>query len=408
MGLFDLFKKKKVQVTIQKPIEHTESTTPVPAKSPVQSPVRNSPDSYADSSTIAPDERPFYQPDSYYTYYSYPGSALSQKVTPFEERKKISYPSSRGLYVGEIMLLEYCTQGKYPKPTSGYPGLWWFKYGIRDVGHALESLEKRGFLKWRSKADSLQSLKVDELKSILAEKGLPVAGKKADLINRIVTEIPENEISIPNYTPKYELTEIGKAELSDNGYVPYMHKHPHATTDDNTFGKAFTVWEINKLFPDGNAKDWRRVVGEIEKKRFGVDMATAPVDNAPKARAKQEDRSAQKEEIREYLKANKDAISKGIKTQGDGFEEESKGLDYKAIGKDKEALVMFYIAIGKGFDAPALYRETAVLLRKYGLLEEELSVINAGIKNVPSGNRHRTELMERKKKVQELIKKQAE
>ena len=66
MGLFDLFKKKKVQVTIQTPEKHTEPTAPTSAKSPV----RNLPDSYADSSTIAPDERPFYQPDSYYTYYS--------------------------------------------------------------------------------------------------------------------------------------------------------------------------------------------------------------------------------------------------------------------------------------------------------------------------------------------------
>ena len=136
-------------------------------------------------------------------------------------------------------------------------------------------------------------------------------------------------------------------------------------------------------------------------------MATTPVDNNPKTRADSENRSAQKDEIREYLKANKDVISKGIRTQGDGFAEESKGLHYKSIGKDKEALVMFYIAIGKGFDAPALYHEAAVLLRKYGLLEEELSVINAGIKNVPNGNRHGTELMERKKKVQELLKKQS-
>ena len=96
-----------------------------------------------------------------------------------------------------------------------------------------------------------------------------------------------------------------------------------------------------------------------------------------------------------------------FRSKGDGFDEESKGLDYKSIGKDKEALVMFYISIGKGFDAPALYRECAKLLRKYGLLEEELSVLNAGIKNVPSGNSHRSELVERKKKVQELIKKQS-
>lgn len=71
----------------------------------------------------------------------------------------------------------------------------------------------------------------------------------------------------------------------------------------------------------------------------------------------------------------------------------------------KSRLVKFYIAIGKRFDAPALYREAAKLLRKYGMYEEELSVINAGLLNIPKNNSHRDELFERKKKVQELIKK---
>ena len=60
------------------------------------------------------------------------------------------------------------------------------------------------------------------------------------------------------------------------------------------------------------------------------------------------------------------------------------------------------------FDAPALYREAAKLLRKYGMYEEELSVINAGLLNIPKNNSHRDELFERKKKVQELIKKEKE
>lgn len=80
----------------------------------------------------------------------------------------------------------------------------------------------------------------------------------------------------------------------------------------------------------------------------------------------------------------------------------------KSTGRDKEALVEFYIAIGKRFDAPALYREAAKLLRKYGMYEEELSVINAGLLNIPKNNSHRDELFERKKKVQELIKKEKE
>lgn len=392
MGLFDIFKTKKT-IGVSNGTSHA---------------VSNSKDSFADSSSISPDERPYYQPDDYYTFYSYPGTEMATRVITFEERKKTSFPSARGLYVAEIMLLEYCSQGKYPKPKGGYPGLWWFKYGIRDVGHALESLQDRGFLQWASKAKSLGTLKVDELKQLLVNEGLSTAGKKADLVSRIAMEIPDDRLVIPGYEPKYELTDIGKAELEDNGYVPYMHRHNHLTTEDNRFGETFTVWDINKLFPDGNATNWRRVVGDIEKKRFGVDMANAaPVEKTKNGSGK-ENYIAQRDEVRKHLESMKSEIARGIKTGGDGFEEESQGLDLKSTGRDKEALVEFYIAIGKRFDAPALYREAAKLLRKYGMYEEELSVINAGLLNIPKNNSHRDELFERKKKVQELIKKEKE
>lgn len=388
MGLFDIFKSKKT-IGVSDGISHA---------------VSNSKD-FADSSSISPDERPYYQPDDYYTFYSYPGTEMATRVITFEERKKTAYPSARGLYVAEIMLLECCSQGKYPKPKGGYPGLWWFKYGIRDVGHALESLKARGFLQWAPKVKSLGTLKVDELKQLLINEGLSTVGKKADLVSRIAAEIPDERLVIPDYEPKYELTDLGKAELDDNGYVPYMHRHNHLTTEDNRFGETFTVWDINKLFPDGNATNWRRVVGDIEKKRFGVDMANAiPVEKTREV-SKKTDYVAQRDEVREYLESMKNEIAKGIKTAGDGFAEESQGLDLKSTGRDKEALVKFYISIGKRFDAPALYREMAKLLRKYGMYEEELSVIKAGLLNIPKNNSHRDELFERKKKVQELIKK---
>lgn len=271
MGLFDVFKTKKT-IGVSNGISHA---------------VLNSKDSFADSSSISLDERPYYQPDDYYTFYSYPGTDMATRVITFEERKKTSFPSARGLYVAEIVLLEYCSQGKYPKPKDGYPGLWWFKYGIRDVGHALESLRVRGFLQWAPKAKSLGTLKVDELKQLLANEGLSTAGKKADLVSRIATQIPDERLVIPGYEPKYELTDIGKAELEDNGYVPYMHRQNHLTTEDNRFGETFTVWDINKLFPDGNATNWRRVVGDIEKNRFGVNMANAtPVEKQKMVRVK--------------------------------------------------------------------------------------------------------------------------
>ena len=268
MGLFDFLKTKK-RVPDQKPTgtNHTMAVGNVKGSATGQE------FAIADSSSISPDERPFYQPDEYYTMYSYPGTGMSRRVVPFEERKRISYPSANGLYVAEILLLQYCSYGDYPKPRRIYPGLWWFQYGIRDVGHALESLYRRGFLQWGTQADALKHLRVEELKEILTAAGLPATGKKADLIDRIITEVPEDRITVRNYTRKYALTEKGKRELQDNGYVPYMHKHRYTTTEDGLFGETFNVWDINRLFPDGKASDWRRVVGQIEKERFGIDMA---------------------------------------------------------------------------------------------------------------------------------------
>ena len=359
---------------------------------------------YADSRSIADDEKPYYRSDEYYTTYSYPGTEMARKVITFEERKSTSYPSKRGLYVAEILLLEYCSYGKYPKPSGGYPGLWWFEYGIRDVGHALESLEKRGFLSWAPFEQCLSSLKTDELKRILDKAGLQTSGKKSDLIKRISTEVPREMVSLPDSAFKYELTDVVKLELQHMGYVPYMHKHPHKTTEDARFGEVFNVWSVNKLFPDGDASEWRSVVGRVEERMFGVDMATTvPDENMPKTKTNEKkDYASERSAIRAYLADQRDYINKSIRTPGDGFAEESKGLDLVRIGKDKEALVQFYIAIGKKFDAPALYREAAVLLEKYEMYDEALYVIEKGLKAIPNVNRHRDDLIKRK---EQLLKK---
>ena len=362
---------------------------------------------YADSRSIASDERQYYRPDDYYTTYSYPGTEMARRVITFDERKKISYPTKRGLFVAEILLLEYCSYGKYPKPSSGYPGLWWFEYGIRDVGHALESLEERGFLCWAPLDQCLSILKVDELKQILDKAGLSTKGIKAELVKRISEEIPKERIELPGSAYKYALTDLGKDELQQNGYVPYMHKHPHKTTEDARFGEVFNVWSVNRLFPDGDASDWRRVVGGIEEKLFGVAMATSVEEQAKQTvkTEKKRDISSERDAIRSYLAQEKNYINKNIRSPGNGYAEESKGLDLMRIGKDKEALVQFYIAIDKKFDAPALYREAAELLENYEMFDEALYVIDKGLKIIPAGNRHHNELSKRREQIKKKMSK---
>ena len=361
---------------------------------------------YVDASSIPPYERQFYEPDEYYTYYSYPNTMMARRVITFEERKKTSFPSAHGLYVAEILLLYFCDGGSFPlSPGGHYAGYWWFEFGIRDVGGALSSLFNRGFLRWAPKSKAIETLKADDLKTILRASNLPSSGKKANLIERIKSDVPENRWDIVSIPKKYELTELGEYELSHNGYVPYMFRHPHKTTEDGSFGETFTVWDINRMFAGKDASNWRSVVGNIEKKRFGVDMANAPTNETESATQKKpaEYYLAQKEDARQYLKSRESYIAKMSKTNGDGFAEESQAFDLMRIGKDFEAMVQFFISIGKRFDAPALYREASALLHKYGLYEEELSVLDAGLKMTAAGNRHYEQLISKRNRVIKLL-----
>lgn len=215
-------------------------------------------------SVISENEQKFYQPDSYYTDKAFEGTVFERSVISFDDRKKISFPSKNGLYVAEILLLEYCSYGTYPHPKNGYPGFWWFEYGIRDVGTFLKSLEARGFIRYATAAESLPKLTVAQLKDLLTENGLPVNGKKAELITRIQECISEEALSSYIKERKYVLTELGVSELDENQYIPYMHKHPKKTTGDIRFGPTFNVWSINETLKGGDTSNWKNIVREKE------------------------------------------------------------------------------------------------------------------------------------------------
>ena len=222
---------------------------------------------YADSSSIALDERKFYQPDDYYTLYSYPETDMGHRVITFEERKKTCIPSERGLYVAEILLLDYCQKGKYPKPDSGYPGFWWFEYGIRDVGHALESLRERGFIEPMPLMQSVGSLNVADLKKLLRRYGGPVSGKKAELVKRVQENVPEEAVAETGLIQKYRLTDLGRKELEENAYVSYMHRASGLTMEDVPEDQQFNVWIVNKKLHEEGRTDWKNLIDEIQQKR---------------------------------------------------------------------------------------------------------------------------------------------
>lgn len=238
MGLFDFLKKKQNE----------------PQNIPTTKP------------TVQDAEKEFYQPDSYYTDIVAEGTVFEHRVITFDERKKTAFPSKRGLYPAEILLLEYCSKGLYPGPKNGYPGFWWFTYGIRDVGSALKSLEDRGYIILGPICNSIKNFTVPQLKELLTSHGQPTTGKKAELVDRISTTVPEEELIAAGARAKYMLTDMGRLELEENAYVPYMHSVPNKTTENDKFGITFNVWSINKLLGAGDKSEWRAVVDEQERK----------------------------------------------------------------------------------------------------------------------------------------------
>lgn len=237
MGILDLFRKKESSVTLA-------------AEPPVQE-----------------SEKQYYQEDSYYTEKAFPDTPFERTVVTFEQRKKTCIPSASGLYVAEILLLYYCSKGKYPNPPHGYPGFWWFEYGIRNVGNALSSLENRGYIQFKPIKDSIDQLTMPKLKELLLSFNQSTSGKKADLVHRVADTVPEDRIIAAGVERRYELTEKGLHELDENAYVPYMHSSKMKTFETNDPDYEFNVWSINRLLGSGDKSKWLDLV-DVEEEKF--------------------------------------------------------------------------------------------------------------------------------------------
>ncbi len=168
-----------------------------------------------------------------------------------------SYPSERGLKINEILMIHLSDM--YTADQENFPQFWIYEYGTKSPKSLLTSLIERGYIEAKTAAETLSLLKIPELKDILKEFNLPQTGKKSDLISRIAQNVSEEslfkKISIRGLKP----TVLGEAELKDNGYVPYFHKHKQAYGLD--------IWSMNALLKDYHTKNmWRdRIWGKLHE-----------------------------------------------------------------------------------------------------------------------------------------------
>lgn len=207
-----------------------------------------------------------------YPLIAHEGTLFEREVFTLKENKELTYKSPRGLYLWEILLLEYVSYGKYPLIVGDYPQFWWYEYGLKDneINDILDSLCKKGFIEEADFRTSLKTYTIKELKNILSHYNMPVTGKKDILIERICsssTNVDEIKMRF-NVTTKYKLTSLGEVELHENYYIPYLHKSHFKEV--RKIGN-FNVWTVNDKVKGGMG--WKDVVISMERDRmYGMSI----------------------------------------------------------------------------------------------------------------------------------------
>ncbi|MDI3548174.1 MAG: hypothetical protein PWR10_1826 [Halanaerobiales bacterium] len=124
----------------------------------------------------------------------------------------------------EILFLDYLDGCPTDIDCSHLPKYWKYDYNLRNPERVINMLKSDGYLKVSDYKFNMDKCKIDELKNILKKYGLKVSGKKSDLIDRIIQNIPEEDcIKLFNHS-YYQHTEKAHSLLSKNNHIIYAHK----------------------------------------------------------------------------------------------------------------------------------------------------------------------------------------
>lgn len=137
-------------------------------------------------------------------------------------------PEYQGNYA-QAVFLNSVQKASPIKKDSGYQRYLLYECGIINPSEYHQKMIQEGYLKEASFKDRVSALKVTDLKSILKKAGLATAGKKSDLIQRILDSGAEESIDIVPAEALFALSEKGEAFLTE--YQDYVKLHQHKGWD---------------------------------------------------------------------------------------------------------------------------------------------------------------------------------
>lgn len=123
----------------------------------------------------------------------------------------------------EILMLNYAN--KRTVGDSSFPGYWHYQYNS-EPKELIERLLSLDLLKIDSTLpNNMKDYLVKDLKKLLREKELKVSGNKDELIERLLNNVPKEELEIIFNQKKYLLTVKGNEILALNDHIRFFHSY---------------------------------------------------------------------------------------------------------------------------------------------------------------------------------------
>ena len=164
--------------------------------------------------------------------------------------------TSDGLYPHELLLLSFAPS--LYTDQQEFPALLKQQYGMLDVPKLLLGLVERGFLEAATLEATLEGETVANLKKALKACGLPVGGRKTELIGRIATQMSDTDLVTHFPRRAFALTETGKQAMAEAQYIPYIHRRPV---------EGLTIWEMHRLAQNNPGVPYRELIFAYMERR---------------------------------------------------------------------------------------------------------------------------------------------
>lgn len=105
---------------------------------------------------------------------------------------------------------------------SVIPQYFEYRYGV-DSDNSIKVLHELKFAETCTATESLTELTIPQLKNLLKSKGINATGKKQELLNNIIENITEEELSSMFSLRKYRITKLGKKVIENHPEIIKKH-----------------------------------------------------------------------------------------------------------------------------------------------------------------------------------------